>query len=209
MTINPDTLKTACDALAARDPALARAYAAIGVPEWRTADPVFQSLARTVTFQLLSTKAAGAIWGRVLDWAGGTLDTSHMQTDCDEALRQCGMSRPKIQHLKSIAAAIDADQPNLTALASLSDRDARKALIAVKGIGPWTAEIFLMSSLGRMDAFPEGDVGLMEAFRILRDDEVRYSSKDFTDYAEHWRPFRGAAAHLLWGYINKLREQSY
>lgn len=203
------TLRTACETLAASDPALARAYDAIGVPNWRTTAPDFQSIARTVTFQLLSTRAAASIWGRVQQWCGGSVSCNAILAGHEDDLRACGLSRPKIAHLKSIAGAISDGTLDLEALARMSDRDARTQLIAVNGIGPWTADVFLMSAFGRMDAFPEGDVGLMEAFRMLRDDNERLSAKAFMAHSENWRPYRAVAAHLLWGYINMTRGQAY
>ncbi len=206
---DPDTLRRACEHLAETDPALARAYDAISVPVWRTAPPEYESIARTVTFQLLSTRAAGAIWERVLAWGGGKLHCETVINGDDDALRACGLSRPKVQHLKSIALAISTGALDLKSLETLPDHEARKALIAVKGIGPWTAEIYLLSALGRMDAFPEGDVGLMEAFRMLREDDERFAPKAFLQHAETWRPYRAVAAQLLWGYINMTREKDY
>ncbi len=207
--MSEQSLKRACETLARRDQALSRAYDAIGLPEWRHAPASYETIARTVTFQLLSTRAAGAIWTRVLDWSGGELTFQHVLEADDEDLRACGLSRPKVSHLKSIAAAIsDGDLP-LHELHHHADHEARQKLVAVKGIGPWTAEIFLMSSLGRMDAFPEGDVGLMEALRMLNGDDVRLKPKAFLEHAESWRPHRAVAAHLLWGFINKVRETGY
>lgn len=206
---SPQTIKAACEDLAKRDTALARAYDHIGIPDWRTTEPCFESIARTVTYQLLSTRAAGTIWGRVKLWAGGDVNPERILEGNEDELRACGLSRPKISHLKSIAGAIRSNALPIARLHTMKDAEARKALIAVKGIGPWTAEIFLMSSLGRMDAFPEGDVGLMEAHRMLTDSEERLKPREFQTLAESWRPWRGVAAHLLWGHINKTREAAY
>jgi DNA-3-methyladenine glycosylase II len=209
MAIDTDTIEAACKTLAHRDHALARAYAEIGVPEWRSAEADFEALARIVTYQLLSTKAAAKIWGRVLDWAGGKIRHTHVLTGDRERLRACGLSGPKVNHLISIADAIETDTLPLARLCEMSDDDARKALIAVKGIGPWTADVFLMGSLNRLNAFPLADVGLMEAFRILNEDNARLKPEEFQARAEDWAPYRAVAAHLLWGYINKIREKTY
>ena len=83
--------------------------------------------------------------------------------------------------------------------------NARKELLAVKGIGPWTADLFLLYALGKMDAFPIGDVGLMEAHKRLSGAEERMTAKAFTAHAEIWQPYRGVAAHLLWGWLNAER----
>ena len=81
-------------------------------------------------------------------------------------------------------------------------------MVSVKGIGPWTAELFLLYSVGATDAFPVGDVGLMEAHKLLLEVETRMEIKEFTAHAECWRPYRGVAAHLLWGWINDRRAKA-
>lgn len=200
-----EQLRTACEALCARDEALARAYATLGVPEWRIQPASYETLARTVVYQLISTKAADAIWTRVCDWAAGDLSPHRVMNAAEDELRGCGLSRPKVRHLTTIAEAIATQSLDIALLHDMPDAEARKHLTAVKGIGPWTAELFLMCSLGRINAFPEGDVGLMESLRLLSQAEDRLTAKAFLTHAESWRPYRGVAAHLLWGYINHLR----
>lgn len=87
----------------------------------------------------------------------------------------------------------------------LSVTEAEARLVAVKGIGPWTANVFLMTATGVLDAFPVGDVGLMESYRLLNGDDRKLSPGAFSGCAESWRPFRGVAAHLLWDWINLQR----
>lgn len=203
-----DLRERACETLSHLDPALARACAYIGVPDWRAASCEYQTLARTVTFQLISTRAADVIWGRLLDWAQGDLTAEKILTADPDTIRACGLSGPKVRHMISIAEAVSSGALPLGEINAMTDAEARKCLIAVKGIGPWTAELFLMCSLNRMDAFPEGDVGLMEAHRLLSDAETRLISKDFQRLAETWRPYRGMAAHLLWGYLNQKRSEA-
>ena len=198
------TLCQACEVLAACDPALERAYDLHGVPEWRSGKPTYEALARLITYQLLSTIAAGAIWGRVQIHLG-EVTCEALKASSEDDLRACGLSRPKIAHLHSIAEAIENDTLNLTRVCEIDLDDARKELVGVKGIGPWTAEVFLLYSVGALDAFPVGDVGLMEAHKMLLDSDTRLTAKAFTAHAEDWRPYRGVAAHLLWGYINAVR----
>jgi DNA-3-methyladenine glycosylase II len=198
----------ACLALCALDPALARAHDYIGVPAWRVSVCEYQSLARTVTYQLISTRAADVIWERVCTWAGGEVTAGKVLAADFDDLRACGLSGPKVRHMVSIAEAVTSGALPLDKISSLTDKEARKLLIAVKGIGPWTAELFLMCSLQRMDAFPEGDVGLMESYRLLSDAETRLNAKAFQIRAESWRPYRGMAAHLLWGYLNQKRSEA-
>lgn len=200
-------IQAACEALSAIDPALARAHAAVGVPEWRTHEASFALLARTVVYQLVSTRAADAIWGRVGAFLGEV--TPERVLTCDQdGLRACGLSRPKLSHMNTIAAAI-ADGALDLARVEAADVDAARAeLLAVKGIGPWTADLFLLYAAGKMDAFPHGDAALMEAHKRLGGYETRMTNKAFTAHAESWRPHRGVAAHLLWGWVNAERAKA-
>lgn len=197
-------LTTACDALAACDAALARAYETVGLPNWRQTEVSYQTLARIVVYQLISTKAADAIWARIRARYAQMTASAVLQDD-QAALRACGLSRPKLAHLNSIAAAVETRQLDLGALAALPIEAARKQLLAVKGIGPWSADTFLMSALGHLDAFPAGDVGLMEAHKRLADLSERLTAKAFSAQAESWRPYRAVAAHLLYDWYNLTR----
>ena len=198
-------LQQACEQLSARDPALARAFTEIGVPVWRAAQPNYQTLARAVAYQLISTKAAAAIWGRTQALFEGEISPQAILATDEQTLRECGNSRPKIAHMKSIATAITTGTLCFDRLQASQPSAARKELLAVKGIGPWTADLFLMNALGVVDAFPIGDVGVMEAYRALNGAEIRHETKAFTALAEQWRPYRGVAAHLLWGWLNVQR----
>ena len=200
-----DDMRSACDHVCRSDPTLAKAYEIIGLPSWRAQPASYASLARTIVYQQISTKAGDSIWARVSAWAENNLTPERIVTTKETELQDCGLSRPKIRHMTTIAEAVLNGALPLDRLHRFSDIEARKCLIAVKGIGPWTAELFMMCSLRRMDAFPEGDVGMMEALRLLREDDERLSPKAFLALAETWRPYRAAAAHLLWGYINHIR----
>ena len=199
-----EALCEACDQLAARDPVLAKAYTAIGLPTWRSIESNYQSLARIVVYQLISTKAADAIWARV-QGRYSDMSAQAVLEDDQEALRACGLSRPKLSHLNSIALAVRSGGLGLDAMAIAPITAARKQLLAVKGIGPWTADTFLMNAYGHLDAFPAGDVGLIEAHKRLSDAETRLTAKAFTEHAESWRPYRGVAAHLLYDWYNSTR----
>ena len=207
MAPSPETIKTACDALADKDPVLAKAYSESGIPVWRTAPAQYETLAKAVVYQLISTKAASAIWERLLNLHPDISPVAILGDD-PEALRGVGLSRPKVSHLRTIAEAIVTGQLNFTRLAETSIESARKELLAIKGIGPWTADIFLMNALGQLDAFPVGDVGLMEAYKRLSGAQVRPDTKAFSALAEAWRPYRGVAAHLLYGWLNMMRDHA-
>jgi DNA-3-methyladenine glycosylase II len=182
------------------------AHARVGVPEWRTRQGDYAGLARIIAFQQLSTKAAGTIWGRVEVLLGRVTPKAVLAADID-ALRACGLSRPKIAHLRSIATAIEDGSLNLRRLAKKSDDDARAELVAVKGIGPWTADVYLMFCLGRWDVFPHADIGLSEAYKMISGERKRRPPKKFLKTGNRWRPYRGVAAHMLWAYINAVREE--
>lgn len=203
-TPDAQTLTRACEALAEVDPALAKAYAHIGLPNWRTRAPTYAALARMITYQQITTKAAATIWARVEAQFGDVTPEAIVQADF-ETLRACGLSRPKISHFNTIAEAIISGTLNLQRVCESELAIARKELIAVRGIGPWTAELFLLSAVGALDAFPPGDIGLMEAHKRLSSSEIRMEIKAFTTHAELWRPYRGVAAHLLWDWLNDQR----
>ena len=204
---DPDELLGACGWLSERDPALAKAFAAYGVPAWRTGAPDYAVIARMIAFQQITTKAARTIWARVEAHLGEVATRTVLEAE-EDALRDCGLSRPKIRHLRSIAEAIESGDLDLDRVHAADMDEARAELIAVKGIGPWTADLFLMSC-GRLDAFPVGDVGLMESYRLLSGSPDRLESKAFTTLADDWRPYRGVAAHLLWAWINAERAKAY
>ena len=118
----------------------------------------------------------------------------------DAALRAPGLSAAKIRTLRAIAAAIDDGSLPIASLAALPADEAHALLTAVKGIGPWTADVYLLFCLGHPDAFPAGDLALQEAARVAYDLAARPSVKEFIALAEGWRPWRGVAAKVLWAY---------
>lgn len=209
MMTQPDQtqLQQACAALSAHDPVFEAALEVTGIPVWRYNAPDYRVIARMIAFQQITTKAAATIWNRV-EAALGDITPATMLAASDDTLRACGLSRPKIAHLRSIAEAVATGALDLQRVSAASMEEARAELVAVKGIGPWTADLFLLSC-GRLDAFPIADVGLMEAYKLLSGRAERHDAKAFTALAESWRPWRGVAAHLLWGWINAERAKSY
>jgi len=197
-------LQAACAHLADRDVVLARAYTSVGLPQWRVRAANYETLARIVVYQLISTKAADAIWQRVraryVD-----LTPAALSGDDPSALLACGLSGPKLRHLQAIAEAVETGALDLIGLKAAPIEIARQHLLAVRGIGPWTADTFLMTATGQLDAFPHGDVGLMEAYKRLSQAAKRPSSKAFSSLAEAWRPYRAVAAHLLYDWFNQDR----
>jgi len=199
-------LSKAVKALAKSCEVIRAAHDRVGVPEWRTRQGDYAGLARIIAYQQLSTKAAGTIWGRVEVLLGKVTPKSVLEADFD-ALRACGLSRPKIAHIQSIATAVQDGSLNLRRVAKASDEAAQAELVAVKGIGPWTADVYLMFCLGRWDVFPHADIGLSESYRMITGERKRHPPKKFLKTGEKWRPYRGVAAHMLWAYINAVREE--
>jgi DNA-3-methyladenine glycosylase II len=199
-------LKAAVKHLAKQCEIMKAAHKVVGVPEWRVRLGGYPGLARIIAYQQLSTKAAGTIWGRVEVLLGGKITPKNVLAADIDALRACGMSRPKIAHIRSIATAIEDGSLNLKRVAKAGDDAAREELTAVKGIGPWTADVYLMFALGRWDVFPHADIGLSEAYRMLTGERKRHPPKKFLLTGERWRPYRGVAAHMLWAYINHARD---
>ena len=202
---NEVVIRHACADLAGRDGILAKAYSRVGDPVWRNAPASFETLARAVTYQLVSLNAAGAIWARTQARVGPEFSAEAVLAIPDDDLRACGLSRPKIGHLRAIAEAFVSGHLDPDNLRAASPAQARARLLGVRGIGPWTADLFLLTALGHLDAFPHGDVGIMEAYRLASGDPARLSARDFAVKAELWRPYRGVAAHLLWTFLHAHR----
>ena len=203
---DPKQLSKAIKALTKSCAVIKAAHARVGVPEWRTRQGDYAGLARIIAYQQLSTKAAATIWGRVEVLLGKITPKAVLAADID-ALRACGLSRPKIAHIRSIAEAVQSGSLNLRRVAKASDEEAQAELVAVKGIGPWTADVYLMFCLGRWDVFPHADIGLSESYRMITGERKRHPPKKFLKTGERWRPYRGVAAHMLWAYINAVREE--
>lgn len=203
---DPKQLSKAIKALSKSCAVIKAAHARVGVPEWRTRQGDYAGLARIIAYQQLSTKAAATIWGRVEVLLGKITPKAVLAADID-ALRACGLSRPKIAHIRSIAEAVQSGSLNLRRVAKASDEAAQAELVAVKGIGPWTADVYLMFCLGRWDVFPHADIGLSESYRMITGERKRHPPKKFLKTGERWRPYRGVAAHMLWAYINAVREE--
>jgi DNA-3-methyladenine glycosylase II len=190
-------LGAAVAALIGRDPVMAELVAAGARPVLRRHASGFEGLARIVTGQQVSTASAAAIWGRVA--AGlGRVDATTVSAASDDALKAFGLSTPKVRTFRALADAVASGALDLEAVADLPADDAHRRLVAQRGIGPWTADIYLLFCLGHADVFPAGDLALQEAARVAYGLEDRPDARALALMAEGWRPWRGAAAHLLW-----------
>lgn len=193
----PRAARAALDRLTARDPDLAAIERRAGPLPWRTRPAGFPGLLQAIVGQQISNQAAAAIWARVRALPGA-LDPAGLAGLSDEVLRGAGLSRPKVAHARSLAAAFLDRTLDEARLACLGDDAAIAAIASVRGLGPWTAEIYLLFALGRPDVFPAADLALAAAVADLKRLGARPKPAELRALAEAWRPARGLAARLLW-----------
>ena len=193
-------------ALIALDPRLTPILERTGLPPLRRRQGGFAGLAQIIMGQQLSTASAAAIYGRLAAIADPFDHHAVLRARKDKLLR-VGLSNAKVKTLKEIARAIEAKHIDLNALAELPADDAHAALVALHGIGPWTADLYLLACLGHADAWPAGDLALQEAARMAFDLRARPTTKEMGPLAEPWRPYRAVAARLLWSYYRVMKQR--
>jgi DNA-3-methyladenine glycosylase II len=204
---SPTALSEATERLLALDPELVALLLSVGgPPPLRQRAPGFAGLAAIIVSQQVSVASANAIFGR-LEAELAPLGAATLLAADDATLKRSGLSLPKMRALRALAAAT-AGGLDLEALAERDAREAHEALIEVKGIGPWTAEIFLLFCLGHPDAFPAGDLALQEAARLALKLETRPDARELERIAERWRPLRGVAARMLWSYYRGAKQRA-
>ena len=193
----PAAARVALDRLIERDPDLAAIEARAGPLPWRTRSPGFPGLLQAIVAQQISNQAAAAIWGR-LRAVGGALEPAGMLALSDETLRAVGLSRPKMAHCRSLAMAFTDGRLHADTIAAMDDEAAVAAIASVRGLGRWTAEVYLLFALGRHDVFPAGDIALQASAAHLKGLPQRPGPAELRALAETWRPARALAARLLW-----------
>ncbi|MFZ4808857.1 MAG: DNA-3-methyladenine glycosylase family protein [Hyphomicrobiaceae bacterium] len=181
-----------------------RIHETTGHPPLRRREPGFEGLARIIVGQQLSIASAAAIWGRLAAAYPGLPAAAITGAD-DADLRALGLSRPKIRTLRAAAEAVSAGL-DLQDLGSAGEVEIHDRLTAINGIGPWTADIFIMFCLGRADGFAAGDLALQIAAQHAYDLSERPSPAELLALADRWRPWRGVAARLLWAYYPTIRK---
>jgi DNA-3-methyladenine glycosylase II len=197
-------LDAALAALGKAEPRFAALLAEAGRPPLRRRPDGFSGLISTVVSQQLSTASAGAIWAR-LAAAFDPFEPAGVLRARSARVARLGLSAPKIKALKEIARAVTRGELVLAALADLAAEEAHAALTAVHGIGPWTADIYLLACLGHADAWPAGDLALQEAARLAFGLAERPTAKEMVRLAEPWRPWRAVAARVLWTYYRHAK----
>ena len=196
MGLSAADLNAGLDALAAREPAFAAALGRVGYPAPRIRARGYATLLRTIVGQQVSVKAADAVW-RKLEALGDPTDPAVVAKLDDDMLRACGFSRQKTGYARSLAEEVTSGRLDLDDLPA-DDEAAIAQLVRVKGIGRWSAEVYLLFAEGRPDIWPAGDLAVqIETGRILGHPE-RPSEKLTRELAEPWRPYRGAAAIFTW-----------
>jgi len=191
-------------ALAEADPRLKPLTERFSHIIYRQREGGFTALLRLIVEQQLSVKAADTITARLHAGLGDVSPRALLAHD-DDRMRGYGLSRPKIAYARALAEAINSGAFDVTALRALETEDAAKALIALKGIGRWTAEVYLMFSEGRLDLFPVGDIALREAVGWLDGLDSRPNEAYCAERALTWSPYRSIAAHLLWAWYGAVR----
>ena len=197
MGLSATQLQQHLDALAARDPRFAAAQALAGYPEPRMRDRGYVTLLRTIVGQQISFKAADAVWKKVEAAVGEIADPRSLMARADEDLRAAGLSRQKIGYARSLAELVASGALDLSALPE-DDEEALALLVRVKGIGRWSAEVYLLFAEGRTDVWPAGDLAVQESVRRIMGHDERPNEKAARAIAENWRPYRGAAAIFAW-----------
>jgi DNA-3-methyladenine glycosylase II len=168
----------------------------------RPEDP-YGALLRAIVGQQLSTKAARTIYGRLLELFGGAVPTPRQLIEADPgAIRAAGLSRPKIAYLRDLAERVEDGELELARLAELADHEVSAQLVAVKGLGQWTADMFLIFHLGRPDVLPVGDLGIRRAVERLYGLSEIPGAEGITRIAEPWRPHRSLASLYLWASLD-------
>ena len=197
MGLSAEQLRASMDALAAIEPGFAAGIARHGYPDTRIRARGHETMLRTIIGQQVSVHAAAAIWQRMEEAIGPGLDPVVLAAAPDELLRTAGLSRQKIAYVKSLAELVASGELDLMALPA-DDEEAIAALVKVKGIGRWSAEIYLLFAEGRGDIWPAGDLAVQEEVGQLLGHAERPSEKLVRTLAEAWRPHRGAAAIFAW-----------
>ena len=190
------------DKLAEEHERIALAIAAVGYPQERRREHSFATLARIVVGQQVSVAAATSISRRLLEQLGGDLSAQAVLSCNEDTLRSTGLSRQKVTYLLSLAAAEMSGQLSLESLPNLSDDAVLDVITAIKGFGDWSAQMYLMSSLGRPNIWPIGDLAVREGFKRIHGLQDRPTAAQLRSLGDPYRPHRSALAMLCWQYCN-------
>lgn len=201
MGLSADQLRAGIDAAAQVEPAFARTVAAVGYPDPRIRPTGYETLLRTIVGQQVSVAAAASVWRKLEAELGENVDPAQLLARDFDTLRACGLSRQKQGYARSLCELVVSGALDLSQLPE-DDEAAIAELTLIKGIGRWSAEIYLLFAEGRPDIWPAGDLAVQAALHKILDLPQRPSEKETRALAEKWRPHRGAVAILTWHAYN-------
>ncbi len=201
MVRTTDSIQAHLTALADREPAFSKVIAQLGMPEPRNSRPGAETLLRTIVGQQVSVAAARSMWAKLEGAFGSPPDLAKLLAASDEEMRAAGMSRQKSGYIRSLAELVLSGKLDLANLPA-DDEEAIALLTKIKGIGRWSAEIYLLFAEGRADVFPAGDLAVLVEIGRLLGLPDKPTEKQLRELAEAWRPYRGAAAVLAWHSYN-------
>ena len=200
MGLTAEQLRTGLDAIADREPAFARALSLAGYPEPRIRERGYRTLLRTIVGQQVSVAAAASVWNKLEAELGEVTPETLLAADFD-TLRACGLSRQKQGYARSLSELVASGELDLENLPA-DDEEAIAELVRIKGIGRWSAEIYLLFAEGRPDIWPAGDLAIQVGLGRILGLPERPSEKEIRAAAEDWRPHRGAVTLLTWHCYN-------
>ncbi len=201
MGLSEEMLNTGLDALAAREPGIARALAAAGYPALRIRERGYATLLRTIVGQQVSVAAAASVWAKLEALLGPDVPPEVLLAAEFDALRACGFSRQKQGYARSLCELMLSGELDLATLPD-DDEEAIALLTRIKGIGRWSAEIYLLFAEGRPDIWPAGDLAVQAGLHRILGLAERPTERETRELGEAWRPWRGAAAILTWHCYN-------
>lgn len=201
MGLSADAIRTGLDAIAAKEPGIARALTLVGYPEPRIRNRGYATMLRTIVGQQVSVAAAASMWTKLTGTLGEDIPPDLLLAADFDALRACGLSRQKQSYARSLCELVIAGEVDFDSLPA-DDEEAIALLTQIKGIGRWSAEIYLLFAEGRADIWPAGDLAVQVGLGKLLSMEERPSEKLTRELAEGWRPYRGAAAIFTWHCYN-------
>ncbi len=195
--LDEDTLRDASDELASRDPHLKTVITKHGYPPLWAREPGFPTLVKIILEQQVSLSSAQAAYNKLLNRIRPLTPEDFLTLD-DEELKHVGFSRQKTRYCRILAETIQCGELDLTALVQLSDDKVSETLTALKGIGPWTAGVYLLMVLRRPDIWPRGDIALLTSIQEVKHLDERPDNETALEIAENWKPWRSVAARILW-----------
>ena len=201
MGLTNSQLREHLDAVAATDAVVAAAIERCGYPEERIRPTGYRTLLRTIVGQQVSVAAAASVWNRLEAELGEDMAARELLDRDFDTLRACGLSRQKQGYARSLCELVESGELDLESLPQ-DDEEAIAELVRIKGIGRWSAEIYLLFAEGRQDIWPAGDLAVQEAVGRLLDLPERPSEKHTRELGEQWRPYRGAMAIFTWHTYN-------